>query len=191
LVKNRRRLSTIAIEISRWQRRRLSNTEFLGTVRGEIFVGLISPEGELQGCAAFGYSPQGSIRERIGGPALCIERGACVHWAPPNSASFVISRACKLVYRMTGIARFFGYADPAAGEYGGVYQAAGRAYLGQGLNGKSGERRQRLCVRRPRRRGGKLGSGRRNSNMPSMSVPMASGGTGRCAHCRTPRRDRG
>jgi hypothetical protein len=53
------------------------------------------------------------------------------------------------VRRSTGTAIFFAYSDPSAGEYGGVYQAAGWAYLGQGLNGKSGERRQRLCVRPP------------------------------------------
>lgn len=33
---------------------------------------------------------------------------------------------------MTAIARFFAYADPGAGGYGAVYQAA---YLGQSLNG--------------------------------------------------------
>jgi hypothetical protein len=55
--------------------------------------------------------------------------------APANAASFLISNACKLVLRLTGTARFFAYADPNAGEYGAVYQAAGWAYLGQGPHG--------------------------------------------------------
>jgi len=79
--------------------------------------------------------------------ALCLERGGCVHWAPRNAASFLISRAVKLIHRTKRIARFFAYADPAAGEYGAVYQAANWNYLGQGLHGTRGERRtRRYCL---------------------------------------------
>jgi hypothetical protein len=115
--------------------------EWLGTVRGTIFVGLFGPCGELQGAVCFGAGPAGAVEGRIGGPPLCLERGACVHYAPPNAASFLISRACKLVSSLTGVVRFYAYADPCAGEYGGVYQAAGWAYLGQGLNGSRGKGR--------------------------------------------------
>src|SRR5262249_51348249 len=52
-------------------------------------------------------------------------------------------------HRTTGTARFFAYADPAAGEYGAVYQAAGWAYLGQGLNGDANGRVRRAAVLRP------------------------------------------
>jgi hypothetical protein len=117
--------------------------------RTTIFVGLFSTQRELQGVVCFGYGPQGRIRELIGSPALCLERGACVHWAPQNAASFLISRAVRLVYRTSGIARFFAYADPEAGEIGAVYRASNWRYLGQGLNGKAGERRQRFCALPP------------------------------------------
>jgi hypothetical protein len=127
----------------------VSRYEWLGTVRGQIFVGLKSPEGELHGAVCFGHGPAGTIRNLIGGPALCLERGACVHWAPRNAASFLISRAVKLIHKLTGIARFFAYADPEAGENGGVYRAAGWAYLGQGLNGKGRQRRTRQYVLAP------------------------------------------
>lgn len=123
--------------------------EWLGTVgRSTTFVGLVSPRRELCGVACFGYGPAGKIRTLIGEPALCLERGACVHYAPPNSASFLINAACKLIYRTQGIDKFFAYADPGAGEYGGVYQAAGWLYLGQGLDGDRG-RKLRFAVLRP------------------------------------------
>src|SRR5262249_4891840 len=84
----------------------------------------------------------GNIRKLIGEPALCLERGACVHYAPRNAASFLINTACKLLYRTISVPLFFAYADPMAGEYGAVYQAAGWVYLGQGLNGKGGPTRR-------------------------------------------------
>ena len=117
--------------------------EWLGNIgRSTIFVGLLAPSRELHGVACFGYGPAGPIRKLIGESALCLERGACVHYAPRNAASFLINAACKLVYRTTGISLFFAYADPMAGEYGAVYQAAGWSYLGQGLDGKKGRARR-------------------------------------------------
>jgi hypothetical protein len=116
--------------------------------QANLFVGLLSPSREIEGVACFGRGPAGDITRLIGAPALCLERGACVHYAPPNAASFLINAACKLVYRVTGTARFFAYGDPMAGEYGAVYQAAGWVYLGQGLDGRKG-REQRLFVLPP------------------------------------------
>jgi hypothetical protein len=111
--------------------------EWLGNVgKSSVFVGLFSPSRELHGVACFGHGPAGNIRGRIGSPAFCLERGACVHYAPPNAASFLINSACKLVFRISGVPIFFAYADPSAGEYGAVYQAANWTYLGQGLDGK-------------------------------------------------------
>lgn len=113
--------------------------EWLGTMgNSQEFIGLWSRERELYGVACFGFGPGGPIRNLIGEPALCLERGACVHYAPRNAASFLISHACKLMHRLTGTALFFAYADPRAGEYGAVYQASGWVYLGQGLNGGKG-----------------------------------------------------
>ncbi len=125
--------------------------EWLGNIgRSGHFFGLMSPCRDLEGVVCFGHGPQGTIRNIIGSPALCLERGACVHYAPPNAASFLISRACKLAYRLTGVEIFFAYADPMAGEYGAVYQAANWVYLGQGLYGGQ-ERRTRMFVLAPGR----------------------------------------
>jgi hypothetical protein len=123
--------------------------EWLGNIgRTSHFIGLLSPTRELQGVACFGHGPAGYVRALIGSPARCLERGACVHWAPPNAASFLINHACKLMYRITKVSLFFAYADPMAGEYGGVYQAANWAYLGQGRDGRR-NRRERWFVLRP------------------------------------------
>lgn len=117
--------------------------EWLGNIgKSNIFVGLIAPDRSVEGVACFGYGPAGQIRSLIGSPALCLERGACVHYAPKNAASFLVNSACKLVYRLTGTSIFFAYGDPMAGEHGGVYQAAGWLYLGQGLDGKKGRSRR-------------------------------------------------
>jgi hypothetical protein len=51
--------------------------------------------------------------------ALYLSRGACTHWTPKNSASFLISRACKILSPCTVLA----YADVTAGEIGQIYQA--------------------------------------------------------------------
>lgn len=125
------------------------NYEWLGSIgKATLFIGLFAPSRELQGVACFGHGPAGNVRNIIGSPALCLERGACVHYAPKNSASFLINRACKEVYRITGVSRFFAYGDPAAGEYGAVYQAAGWVYLGQGLDGER-QRSRRYAVLPP------------------------------------------
>jgi hypothetical protein len=120
--------------------------EWLGNLgRANLFVGLLGPARDLQGVAAFGHGPQGRIRDLVGSPALCLERGACTHLAPANAASYLISRACKLAHRVTGAERFFAYADPSAGERGAVYQAAGWIYLGQGPDARGG-RAERFAV---------------------------------------------
>ena len=106
--------------------------EWLGSIgQAYLFAGLFSPSGDIQGVACFSNGYPNSIRDIIGGPALCLQRGACVHYAPHNARSFLINRACRLIHRLTGKARFFAYCDPEAGEYGGVYQASNWTYLGQ------------------------------------------------------------
>ncbi len=122
--------------------------EWLGTIgKATSFAGLLSPGGELHGVACFGHGPGGAVERVIGAPALCLERGACVHYAPTNAASFLINNGCKLIRSLTGVERFFAYADPSAGEYGGVYQAAGWLYLGQGLDGRKGRARRTRVLR--------------------------------------------
>ena len=112
----------------------IAKYEWLGTLgNASHYVGLLAPNRELHGVACFGPAPGGI---HVGGPALYLTRGACVHYAPRNAASFLINHACKLMCRETGVPLFFAYADPAAGEYGGVYQAANWNYLGQGIVGQ-------------------------------------------------------
>ena len=60
---------------------------------------------------------------------ITLNRGACVHWAHPHSASFLITHACRLMARQ-GFHIFVAYADPAAGEIGTIYQACGWNYCG-------------------------------------------------------------
>lgn len=124
--------------------------EWLGTMgHATHFVGLLSRERVLFGVACFGHGPGGFSEKLLGGPAWCLERGACIHYAPRNAASFLINRACKLIYRITDIPIFYAYADPEAGEYGAVYQAAGWLYLGRGLQGHRGDRARRCKVLAP------------------------------------------
>jgi hypothetical protein len=118
--------------------------EWLGDIgHAHKFVGLFTADGELGelgellGVACFGHGPApADMRTLLGGAALCLERGACVPHAPPNAASFLISRACKLIASEMKVYLFFAYGDPEAGEYGAVYQAANWIYLGQGLMGR-------------------------------------------------------
>ena len=58
-----------------------------------------------------------------------LNRGACVHWAHPHSASFMISRACRLM-SAKGFHVFVAYSDTEAGEIGTVYQASNWLYCG-------------------------------------------------------------
>lgn len=112
--------------------------EWLGTMpRSTAAYGLRAPDGELIGVAAFGWSAGIRSRDICGQQyrhlAICLERGACAHYAPPNAASFLISRAVKLAARDRGWRIFYAYADPEAGEIGTVYQASNWLYLGQGI----------------------------------------------------------
>ena len=80
--------------------------------------------------------------------AVCLARGACVHWAHPHAASFLISRACKLAQRDYGWKIFYAYSDPMAGEIGTVYQAANWLYLGEGVGRSDSRGRWRFFNRR-------------------------------------------
>jgi hypothetical protein len=106
--------------------------EWLGTVGvPSICTGLRDPQGELIGVALFGHpgSPEAGNLCGPDVPTLCLMRGACVHWAHPHAASFLVSRAVKL----SGAEVVYAYADPEAGEIGTIYQACNWLYLGQGV----------------------------------------------------------
>jgi hypothetical protein len=65
-----------------------------------------------------------------------LNRGACVHWAHPNSASFLITHACRLMTKK-GFHIFVAYSDAEAGEIGTVYQASGWHYCQTTKSGSS------------------------------------------------------
>ena len=118
--------------------------EWLGTVGvPSVCTGLREPQGELIGVALFGHPGSPEAGDICGPdvPTLCLTRGACVHWAHPHAASYLISRAVKL----SGAEVVYAYADPAAGELGTVYQACGWLYLGQNVGRKgSGVRYEQI-----------------------------------------------
>lgn len=89
---------------------------------------------ELLGVVCFSSvgGPAGSVTYRDT-PTICLSRGACVHYAHRNAASFLISRACKLASKKYGWKIFFAYSDEEAGEIGTVYQACNWWYLGENI----------------------------------------------------------
>jgi hypothetical protein len=88
----------------------------------------------LAGVVCFGRTAGTKTAESVCGEPYAhlvkvLNRGACVHWAHPHSASFLISQACRLM-SWKGYHIFVAYSDPAAGEIGTVYQACGWLYCG-------------------------------------------------------------
>lgn len=88
----------------------------------------------LAGAVCFGRTAGTKTAESICGKehahlVKTLNRGACAHWSHPNSASFLISHACRLMAQK-GSHIFVAYADPSAGEVGSVYQACGWNYCG-------------------------------------------------------------
>jgi len=88
----------------------------------------------LAGVACFGRTAGTQVAASICGAehaqqvaTLC--RGACVHWAHPHSASFLINAACREMTKK-GYNIFIAYSDPDAGEIGTVYQASNWFYCG-------------------------------------------------------------
>ena len=123
--------------------------EYLGTLPkvSRYQYGLKSPTGELLGVAMFGDG-HGSRSNLLCGDefadqAMCLARGACVHFAHEHAASYMINRATRAAYRDHGALVFYAYADVEAGEIGTVYQASSWLYVGQGAGrGPSGGHRK-------------------------------------------------
>ena len=89
----------------------------------------------LAGVACFGRTAGTKVAESVCGVehahrvvTLC--RGACVHWAHPHSASFLINAACREMASGRNYNLFIGYSDFQAGEIGTVYQASNWLYCG-------------------------------------------------------------
>jgi hypothetical protein len=127
--------------------------EWLGNCGKPILcVGARDPDGNLFGVTCFGNGVGDDVRRRLGGEtAVCLERGACAHWAHQHASSWLISRSCRLASRHRGWQVFYAYSDPNAGEIGTVYQACNWLYLGQGLGHGSNGRaaRVRHAIRPP------------------------------------------
>lgn len=90
----------------------------------------------LAGVACFGRTAGSNVTASICGQenasrAITLCRGACVHWAHPHSASFLINKACALM-TAKGFNIFVAYSDVEAGEIGTVYQASNWLYCGAG-----------------------------------------------------------
>ena len=128
--------------------------EWLGSMPAtpKACYGLKDPSGELVGVACFDRGPAPESADLCGSEyrsrTICLARGACVHWAHPHAASFLISRACKLAHKQFGWTVFYAYADPMAGEIGIVYQACNWLYLGVGTRRNRGGSRPRFFNRR-------------------------------------------
>lgn len=114
--------------------------EWLGTMgRPQAAYGLWLPVGgvyTLAGAMCFGFAT-GSQAGNVCGSAystkaIALERGACVHWAPKNAASWFVSRAVTAASRDRGWVIFYAYSDPEAREVGTIYQACNWLYLGIG-----------------------------------------------------------
>lgn len=89
----------------------------------------------LAGCVCFGSTAGTKVRASVCGSehadkVITLVRGCCEHWAHPHSASYLITQACKLMFKKTGATVFVAYADPRAGEVGVVYQAVGWLFCG-------------------------------------------------------------
>jgi hypothetical protein len=64
-----------------------------------------------------------------------IARGACISWAPDNTASWLIMKSINYMVSHTDFRVFTGYSDPDARELGTIYQACNFHYLGQHFGG--------------------------------------------------------
>lgn len=119
--------------------------EWLGTMpSGMKFAYGLYLDGGLCAVECFTDSKAGSMYSLENRPAICLARGACVHWAPPWAASYLIRESLK---RLNPDTYHFAlaYSDTDAGEIGTVYQASGWFCTGTTVNeyweSPKGERR--------------------------------------------------
>jgi hypothetical protein len=64
---------------------------------------------------------------------ICLERGACAHWAHEHTASWFIPRVLEWANQEHGWEIVYAYSDADAGEIGTIYQACNWTYIGQGV----------------------------------------------------------
>jgi hypothetical protein len=109
------------------------NYEWLGTMAPYPWrcFGL-KHDGVLIGASVFVTRKNGNVPYTLFGHRSCaLVRGAVVHWAPNNAASFMTNRAVKLIGAAhEEIKLAVSFVDSEAGEIGTIYQAAGWRFLG-------------------------------------------------------------
>jgi hypothetical protein len=95
-------------------------------------------DGVCGGAVTYGpeYAENLGVWDRYGytGKIITLQRGACLPWAHPHSASKLIRRSMDLLaskYRVVTAT-----VDAMAGEVGTIYQAAGFDYVGAMYNGQ-------------------------------------------------------
>jgi hypothetical protein len=108
--------------------------EYLGTMGTTRRAFGLFFDGELAGVECFGATGGSNVARSICGPeyadrVMTLSRGACVSWAHPHSASYLIARACRLM-ALEGKNIFVAYADSDAGERGIIYRASNWFYCG-------------------------------------------------------------
>jgi len=96
--------------------------EWLGTlpINPTVLYGLFF-DGVLAGVECFTENKPGIKFSFNGEPAICLARGACIHWAPSWAASYLITKSVALL--PDKYAYVLAYADTDAGEIGTVYQS--------------------------------------------------------------------
>ena len=120
--------------------------EWLGTMGRSAHCCGLMLGGELLGVACFGWPAGPESRDICGKEnrnlAICLERGACVHYAPKNAGSYLVANACKLIAKNHKYRIFYAYSDEDAGEIGTIYQACNWLYIGQGVGRTPGRLRE-------------------------------------------------
>jgi hypothetical protein len=106
--------------------------EWLGTMSAASRCYGIFFDGRCGGAVVFAAEPAENLHvwDRYGftGKIIALARGACVHWAHPHAASKLIRRAMDMLPERFKVVT--ASVDPAAGEVGVVYQAAGFSFTG-------------------------------------------------------------
>ena len=105
--------------------------EWLGTlpVNYKKFAGLYF-NSALAGVVCFVDVKFGGKFTLFNYPAICLGRGACVHWCPDYGASFLIQKSLKLLFSKSNPKYVVAFTDSKAGEIGTIYQACSWIYLG-------------------------------------------------------------
>lgn len=110
--------------------------EWLGTMWKTLWHYGIFFDGFCAGVVCYGRYAMKTANGLVHGvPArdvLYLARGACTHWAPPNTNSRLVSMSLRLLRRdVPNVKLVVAYADQRGGEIGTIYQACNWLCLGR------------------------------------------------------------